>query len=505
MKTSRYLAAVVLMAAFFTNLNAQSAEEIAAGLKGKNSSKTSSLLKSTDSNSLADALSRSPQLALASKDYMVTAGDVYTLGFLAGSSTVSYVVTVDISYKIKIANLGTLDVKGKKYTQVKKEVEEIVSKNYPLSGVQFVLTSPGQFKVVVRGEVKETKEVTAWALTRLSEVLAENLTDFSSKRDIIVAHSNGTEDHYDLYEAERNGRLLQNPYMREGDIVVVKRRGRVVTLKGAIERPGEYELRESDNLKKAIEYYGSNYTDYANKERIQLTRFDGNQDSNVLYLTDKNVQEDMDLMDHDVISISTVDELLPVMFMEGALLNTNETDEVSVTTKLPVQFTPNTNYTYFIRSNKSLFNAVADLENAYIARGMEIIPVNINRILYEKDYFVNETVQSYDKLIIPFKQFFVSVSGAVMRPGRYPYIPDRDYLYYVNLAGGFNEDRNSGGKIKIIDLEGKKHGKSEPVLPEYTIQAESNSFTYYFSKYAPIITTCLSIVSTSIAVYAATN
>ena len=103
---------------------------------------------------------------------------------------------------------------------------------------------------------------------------------------------------------------------------------------------------------------------------------------------------------------------------------------------------------------------------------------------------------------IPFKQFFVSVSGAVLNPGKYPYIPDRDYMYYVNLAGGFDPEKNAREKVSIVDMHGEKKSTEDAVLPEFTIMAENNSFTYFFNKYAPIITTVLSLITTFISVQA---
>ena len=56
----------------------------------------------------------------------------------------------------------------------------------------------------------------------------------------------------------------------------------------------------------------------------------------------------------------------------------------------------------------------------------------------------------------------------------------------------------------VIDVNGKKHKKNEKILPEYTITAKTNSFLYYFNQYAPVVTTVLSIITTTISVIAVT-
>ena len=103
------------------------------------------------------------QIALSNPDYMVTPGDIYSLNYAVGTNPVSYKILVDTSYKIRVSNLAVLDATNKTYMQLKKQVEEIVSKNYPLSGVQFILTSPASFKITVTGCVSYSSEQKAWA------------------------------------------------------------------------------------------------------------------------------------------------------------------------------------------------------------------------------------------------------------------------------------------------------------------------------------------------------
>jgi protein involved in polysaccharide export with SLBB domain len=121
--------------------------------------------------------------------------------------------------------------------------------------------------------------------------------------------------------------------------------------------------------------------------------------------------------------------------------------------------------------------------------------------MYRNDILIEEN----DTLIIPFRQYFVSVAGAVAIPGRYPYIPDRSWEYYVGLAGGFDPNRNRDNKITITDIAGKNIKKTDIISPETLITAESNSFLYSFNRIAPIITTSLTIVSTFLSLYMLIN
>ena len=227
------------------------------------------------------------QLAMSESSYPVTAGDVYTLAFAAGATPVSYSIPVDSTYKIRIANLGVIDCKNLTYLQLKNIVTGIVQKNYPMGGVQFVLTSPATFRVTITGEVVKTVQKNAWALTRLSTFIKESFTDYSSSRNIKIVSESGEEKTYDLFLADRKGDLSQDPYLRPGDKIVVNRISRRVALNGAVERPGVYELLDGENLKKLIDYYGNGLKSLADLSSLELYRFViGNHDSgDRLYLS----------------------------------------------------------------------------------------------------------------------------------------------------------------------------------------------------------------------------
>jgi len=131
--------------------------------------------------------------------------------------------------------------------------------------------------------------------------------------------------------------------------------------------------------------------------------------------------------------------------------------------------------------------------------------VNLTVYLFDKDYTVDHELQPNDTIVIPFRQLFVTVSGAVHAPGRYPYIPDRTWEYYVALAGGLDKDKNAGDAIDILDRQRVVQGKDRTIQPEDIITARYNSFLYGFGRVATILTTVLSIASIVISVLGLSN
>jgi protein involved in polysaccharide export with SLBB domain len=459
-------------------------------------------VSATTSPSEADKLLKKTMTAMSSPNYRVTAGDVYTLTYLAVGTPVIYKIVVDSTYKIRVANLGIVNATGKTFLQLKNEVEYVVSNNYPLSGVQLVLTEPALFTVYITGEVKIVKESQTWALERLSEMLTKDiLTEYASLRDVSVRSLNGQTKRYDLFKAFRFGDIQQDPYVRPGDTIQVNRVDRLVTIEGAVERPGSYQLLQGENLKELVDYYAGGCAPIADTSRISLVRYvDSMIDSgDKIYLNRDDIQANYALHHWDTIQIPTIVNVMPVMFIEGAVKQLeNEIGQVNVSNKIIVRFNEGENYASLVQQNQNWFSSISDTQNAYIVRDGERIPINLNPMLYDSSYRSSYFLKDNDILIIPFRQYFVTVAGAVAMPGRYPYIPDRSWDYYIALAGGFNRDRNARSSVIIQDITGKELKKSDMITPEAIITARTNSFLYYFNQYAPIITTTLSLILTSI-------
>ncbi len=504
----------------YTGSNSSSSTAIPAYSTGSNSSMGNATKKGTSSttgitSSINDLNSEkaqqqtsesfvpSAQLAMSTPNYMVSAGDIYQLSYAAGTTPVSYAITIDTTYRIRVSNLGVLNVEGLTYNQLKSQVERIVTKNYPLSGVQFVLTAPAVYNILIKGEVTVSQEKKVWALTRLSEVLSNNLTLYSSLRNVSVTDSDGKEKEYDLFKSKRFGNLKQDPYLRPGDVITVHHLKRKVTINGAVERPGTYELLDGENLKDLITVYGDGLQPLADISRLSLYRITDEKNSGKEKLiTDYTLDKDLQLFNNDEVTIASFKELAPAMFFEGAINSGTVDTDLEASSRVTVKFNEGENYATLIRRNQGMFSTSSDTKNAYIIRDGKHIPINLNEILYDASFYSDQIVKANDVLLIPFKQFFVVVSGAVADPGRFPYIPDRDYNYYIDMAGGIDNFKNDFNAIKIRDKDGNKLSKSDPIQPETIIVVESNSPWYNWSKVASSITAIFTVISTTLSILA---
>lgn len=359
-----------------------------------------------------------------------------------------------------------------------------------------IVIPTGSLDVYVTGEVTRSSWVNTTALTRLSAAIGPLLTKYSSLRDVLVRSIGGEERSYDLFRAGRYGELEQDPFLKPGDTVVVGKAERIVSIAGEVKRPGTYQLLSDENFKALIEVYGDGFSERANPERLTLVRAPTSDTplGRTMYLSYAEGMS-FQLETFDAISVPSISELLPVVYFEGAIGAGVSGEDPQAAKRVVYTFTPGDTISRAAQALRKNFTAVSDLKNAYIRRGVWDIPVDLSVYLYEKDFTADFPLEANDLVIIPFRQFFISVSGAVLRPGRYPYVPDRGWEYYVGLAGGVDPDRNAGNRLKILDVHGQKRPQTGYLNPEDTIIVASNSFLYQFGRFAAILSTVISVAS----------
>ena len=400
----------------------------------------------------------------------------------------------------------------------------LMSEYSPQKGDILVIPYTKNFvdKFVVDGEVKAVTEVSAWPLRRVSQIIADYMTPYSSERFVTITDADGNSRECDLFLAKRDGDMTQNPYVQAGEKITLKRISRRVSISGAVERPGTYELLDGEELGRLVGYYGGGLTERADPSRMRLTRIlNENSSGKVVYLDETAITDNYALLCYDSLFVTSLNDINPVLFLQGAVSqkapDSSEAVVPEATTSINITVKNGTNYASVVRDNAGLFSSVSDLKNAYIIRkekeekdgAVRItekhIPINLEEILYNQEFYSSEYVQNKDILLVPFRQFFVTVAGAVPNPGRYSYIPDRDWSYYVGLAGGIDTYRNSLKAVTITDVDGKRYSKKDNIIPEMTIEVEENSGWYKWNRISGGITAILTILSSTLSILAVTG
>ncbi|MCF7916114.1 MAG: SLBB domain-containing protein, partial [Spirochaetaceae bacterium] len=316
-------------------------------------------------------------------------------------------------------------------------------------------------------------------------------------------------------QASRNGDMSQNPYLRPGDTVELRRAERQVSVQGEVYRNGSYQLLPGEQLTEIVERYADGLTATALPTEVRITRTGDSprQDSSSLYvdLTDAEQRENISLTDGDRVVIPSKMQYRPVVYFEGALVSDGEirareseagassTGKTSRYTRIEYRFEPGEKLSTALKAMQSRYRLESELQSAYLVRSdrSETLAVDIESYLLSRQSEDPE-LQNGDTIVIPFKQLFVVVSGGVRNPGIYDYVQGRSYDYYVSLAGGVDKSMHWFGEHpKITDDQGNRLSNTAVIEPEYRIHYSHNN---PFRVITPIAATLSTVVSTILVV-----
>jgi protein involved in polysaccharide export with SLBB domain len=442
--------------------------------------------------------------AMATADYPVTPGDVYRLTYVYSSELSSISVSVDSEYSVNLSQFGEVDARGLTLAKLRRLIEQIVLKKYPGSGPQLSVESVGVFQVYIKGEVTAAGWVSAWGLSRLSSVVQDRMTPYASTRDIEIIPTGAEGAHYDLFQALRFGRKELDPYVGPQDTVVVHRRSRLVTVSGEVERPGSFQLLPGEGLGELLRLYGGGYTKLADAAHIQITRWDLAKDSTgeTLYVNTESLPAPAELRDLDAVRVPSVRERLPVVFFEGAIASAEGPPSPGGDTfnRVWYTFTEGELLSSAVTTMYTRFGAGSDISNAFVIRGdtAERVPVDIRQLVEKREASQDLLLRPFDRIVIPYRKYVVTISGAVTRPGQYPYLPGRSWRYYVGLAGGFDPARHVGEAIVVTDVADKIQPEGRIIEAEDKIEVPTNNLFYTAAPVVQIVGT-LAAVATAIA------
>ena len=449
------------------------------------------------------------QLAISNRQYPVTPGDVYTLTFLLAGETVSNTLLVESDYNINMTIFGELNAAGMTFAELKPVIEKRIADAYPRSLPSVTITSVGVFQIPIRGEIPESRYVTAWGLSRLSQVLDENLGIYSSVRDVEIISGDGSVTKYDLLMALNQGILEQNPTIKPDETIVINRIHREIQVLGEVYKPGVYQLLDQEDINDVLRFTGG-FTPLASTSRIKVDRYTNGQPSSFSMSNNEFLYE-FQFHHGDIITIPSIIRTQPVVFVEGGVSVSEErliTDAGEYVDEYDrIVHTLNEGETLYdiLDSLREYILPFADLENGFVIREGEPIPVNMQNLLYRYELATDIELKPFDHVNIPLQRPVVYVTGAANNPGSFSYTPQQDYIYYVNRAGGFDELRNRNKRVIVTDKEGKSRDYNDPILPGDTVNVISNDFLYNFNQYFPAIATGLGLILTIITITNALN
>ena len=298
---------------------------------------------------------------------------------------------------------------------------------------------------------------------------------------------------FNLAEALRNegvGKALLQP----GDSVHVHTvdlqeiRNKFVTISGSVKRPGTYRLQENMTLEDLIVQAGG-FTEEAWLDWAEVTRQPRNADPNNTELLAERLQVPMaeGLRDIEAVSFALDDTARAlqgarkfrlehrdrVYIRSNPLFRPQQTVTVSGEVRYPGTYT-------LLRENETLADVLERaggilptgyLKGAQLRRGGFPVVVDMERAL-RRDRRHNVVLLPGDEIHVPLQPGTVLVTGNVRRPGLIKYIPGQRVGYYIERAGGLDEESRvilvtqANGATYPVHLGLKGWFQRDPVVDE---------------------------------------
>jgi protein involved in polysaccharide export with SLBB domain len=389
-----------------------------------------------------------PARSVAGPDYRLGNGDVLDVQIAGRLDVTRMQVIVDPEGVVNIPPLGAIEVGGLSLLDANRRIGERARSLLRFADVSIAVSVPRTFEVVVSGEVERPGTIQALAIQRLHELIliAGGITPRGSVRHVQVSIGSEASREVDLLRFELRGDLDQNPYVQDRMRIHVPPRTASVALAGAVLRPGEYELGPQRSLRELLDLTGGLAPSGAGSD-ARLTRIgpDGRKETVSIDLRGALVPPaDVSLQGADTVFVPPLSVLQDVVEVRGAFIGAAESSKTITAGKSTIV------QRFELAQGERVKDIVvkaggaaayADLRLAFIDRAgftgpRQRVPIDMQRLLVEKDETQNVLLQNGDVLTLPVVEDKVYVVGEVRAPGAHDFRPDLTPREYVALAGG---------------------------------------------------------------------
>ena len=473
-------------------------------------------------NKLKDKVSKKTQLNLPeapqiehpvnAQEYIVGPGDVFDI-IIAEQSEEEQQIMVSPEGTLVLPSTGPIKVAGLILYKAKEKIKTQLSNSYLSDGLYISLVQLRTFRVTVSGAVHVPGLITVNGMDRVSDAIyyagglveplqtlseeekqrqqmraaqrpqhqkekaeyAEPKTRAASQRNIIVKRRSGDILRADMLKYELCGDLEANPYLVDGDVIVVPSRqekiGQLI-ISGAVRTPDTLEFAPGDRIGDLVDM-AHGFTSDADSSHMELVRFKDNTRS-------QKIEYDIDWSDS-----AQVDKVMRTRLEPDDRLFVRRIPDYHI--KRTVEIKGEVTYPgeYAITNNPTRLSDVIDmaggftdeaaLGNAHVIRRsirkeenpelewLDMMMVSDMR-KEERAYYQTKLQQQQnrvytdfvalfedgdedfdiplkndDLIVVPAKTYAVNVIGQVKYPGVQEWVPGKGLNYYVKKAGGYNE------------------------------------------------------------------
>jgi len=404
-------------------------------------------------------LFRDKTLAVFSRSNEIIPGDAYILGpgddiaiSIFGVSQFEGAYTIKAGGFIQPDGMSRINLKGISLGKARELLRRRFGQFYRFNSGEMAITvsKTRDITVNIYGEVYNPGSYNIRATNTAFNALVASggPTDIGSVRSIRLFRGGEKPVYIDVYEYMMNPVAKAKYALQDNDIIQIDEVEKVVSIRGAVKRPFKYELLDSENLIKLIDYAGG-FQKNAYLNAIQLKRFENNEEK----LIDVDLKKlrsgnsDFKLLDGDEIVVRTIARPIEnYVEIVGAVdfpskYEYRKGDKVSdLLTKGILKDDARKDIAYLIRIRED--------------KTVKYEKINIAEILANSLAVENILLQPFDQITILSTTTYIdinnfSIGGAVRNPRTVQFDPEESVKVEdaVLLAGGLKVDAQEDAYI----------------------------------------------------------
>ncbi len=434
--------------------------------------------------------------------YIVGPGDLFEIS-VGGPQPLMAPTAVSADGYLILPEAGAVQVGGHSLHEARSRAKAALQESFRNVRVEIALAQPRQFYVHVSGAVPFPGRYLATPVGRVAGVLSLAYADTTraptgntrfrpALRNVLLTHTDGTQETVDLLRYHATGSTEHNPYLRDGDVVSVPAFDPdygAVFVSGNVAFPGIYDHRPDDTLADLLALATGEETPRPS-QRVRLSRVleDGSAEAAIYEAAALQGEAGVPVLARDQVHVLAEDMARGVVEIDGWVQYPGAYPILSGETTLqglvalagglrpgalaraahlkrsPLPL-PEPDYEARFGALAGLPDAVpadtlalmqatrlADMDffgNAYLKHDLRMhssVPIDLTVALDEGAAPI--LLQDGDKVYVPRDNNQVFVFGQVNRPGYVPHRPGMSLQEYVRAASGPGENAGTSYVIK---------------------------------------------------------
>jgi len=402
----------------------------------------------------------------------VSAGPVdasYRLGIgdqlqfiVTGDMEVALALDVRRDGTVLIPQIGQVPVAGLTLEAARTNIKQRASRVYNLidegrARIDLTVSRVRNNQVFVVGEVERPGSYQVNALATVFRALnvAGGPTARGTFRNVEVRRAGNVVAQVDLYDYLLRGDASHDVRTEQGDIIFVGLSNRLVTLQGAVRRPGIYELRDNERISQLLEF-GGGVLPTAATDRLQIDRVlppaeraPGKERAliDVPFNRANGALDTVQLYDNDIVTVFSVGDI-----RRNKVVLQGEVFEPGM-----YEWTPGLTLDQLMTKAQG-FLPWALTDRIKIERQ---IPHTGRTVLFSvsaTDSSLSKVgLEEFDNVTVldartAFPTGTVAINGSIVTPGERPFVDNMTLKDFIDLSGGFKPE------AAVVELARRKLG-----------------------------------------------